>query len=167
MPDSIPSTDASAIASCCEELGRGGMGVVYRARHIRLERIVALKILRTPSAASTGGSGSFPRRGELGGPARSSAHRAGVRVGDHEGQPYFIMRLIEGQSLARRLADGPIPAREAATLLAPIARAMDYAHRHGVLHRDLKPSNILLDRDGIARTWPTSVWPSGSTWIST
>ena len=70
-------------------------------------------------------------------------------VGLHEGQPYFIMRIINGQSLARRLADGPIPAREAATLLAPIARAMDHAHRNGVLHRDLKPSNILLDQDGI------------------
>ena len=69
-------------------------------------------------------------------------------VGDHEGQPYFLMRLIEGQSLSRRLADGPIPPREAARLLAPIARAVDYAHRRGVLHRDLKPSNILIDREG-------------------
>ena len=72
------------------------------------------------------------------------------------------MRLIEGQSLARALADGPIAAREAATLLAPIARAVDYAHHRGVLHRDLKPSNILIDREG-GRTLPISAWQSGST----
>src|SRR4029077_9969313 len=57
-------------------------------------------------------------------------------------------RLTEGGSLARRLADGPLPAREAATLLAPICHAIDYAHRRGILHRDLKPSNILIDEEG-------------------
>ncbi len=69
-------------------------------------------------------------------------------VGDHQGQPYFLMRLSEGTSLAPRLADGPIPPREAAQLLAPICHAVDYAHRRGILHRDLKPSNILIDREG-------------------
>jgi serine/threonine-protein kinase len=69
-------------------------------------------------------------------------------VGDHDGQPYFLMRLIEGTSLARRLADGPLPPRDAAALLAPICRAVEHAHCHGVLHRDLKPSNILIDHEG-------------------
>ncbi len=131
-----------------EELGRGGMGVVYRARELGLARIVALKILRDPSAASAVDVARF--RAEASAAAQlDHPHIVPVyAVGDHEGQPYFIMKLIEGQSLARRLADGPIPPREAAALLAPIARAVDHAHRHGVLHRDLKPSNILVDREG-------------------
>ncbi len=113
-----------------------------------LARIVALKILRDPSAASALDVARF--RAEASSAAQlDHPHIVPVyAVGDHEGQPYFIMKLIEGQSLARRLADGPIPPREAAALLAPIAHAVDYAHRHGVLHRDLKPSNILVDREG-------------------
>ncbi len=148
---SVPGAVPPRIGDCelLQELGRGGMGVVYCARHVRLEAIVALKILRNASAASAVDLARF--RAEATSAARL-AHPNIVPVYDvgvHEGQPYFIMRIINGQSLARRLADGPIPAREAASLLAPIARAMDYAHRHGVLHRDLKPSNILLDEDGI------------------
>ena len=125
------------------------MGVVYRARQIGLDRIVALKILRDASAASTIDLARL-RAEASSAAALDHPHIVPVyAVGDHEGQPYFIMRLIEGQPLARRLADGPIPAREAAVLLTPIARAVDYAHRHGVLHRDLKPSNILVDREGM------------------
>jgi eukaryotic-like serine/threonine-protein kinase len=148
---SVAGAAPTRIGDCelLQELGRGGMGVVYCARHVPLDAIVALKILRNASAASAVDLARF--RAEASSAARLS-HPNIVPVYDvglHEGQPYFIMRIINGQSLARRLADGPIPARDAATLLAPIARAMDYAHRHGVLHRDLKPSNILLDEDGI------------------
>ena len=70
------------------------------------------------------------------------------QVGEHDGQPFFTMQLIEGTTLARRLADGPMPAQEAARLLATVCKAVDYAHGQGVLHRDLKPSNILIDREG-------------------
>ena len=69
-------------------------------------------------------------------------------VGELDGQPYFSMKFVAGTTLAQRLADGPLPPREAAALLAPVCRAIDFAHRQGVLHRDLKPSNILLDLDG-------------------
>ncbi len=69
-------------------------------------------------------------------------------VGEHDGKPFFTMKYVEGSTLARRLAEGPIAPRAAAALLAPIARAIDFAHRRGVLHRDLKPSNILIDREG-------------------
>ena len=131
-----------------EELGRGGMGVVYRAWQLGLGRIVALKVLLNASTASAIDVARF--RAEASSAAQlDHPHIVPVYgVGDHEGQPYFIMRLIDGRSLARFLADGPIAPREAASLLAPIARALDYAHHRGVLHRDLKPSNILIDRDG-------------------
>jgi eukaryotic-like serine/threonine-protein kinase len=146
-----PGMPPPRIGDCdlLEELGRGGMGVVYRARQCGLDRIVALKILRDAKVASTIDLARF--RAEASSAAGlDHPHIVPVyAVGDHEGLPYFIMRLIEGQSLSRRLAEGPIPPRDAAALLAPIARAVDYAHRRGVLHRDLKPSNILVDRDGM------------------
>ena len=70
------------------------------------------------------------------------------QVGECDGQPYFTMQYIKGTTLARKLADGPLPAQDAARLLVPVCRAIDYAHDCGVLHRDLKPSNILIDREG-------------------
>src|SRR5205823_1570572 len=66
----------------------------------------------------------------------------------HDGQPYLVMRYVAGTTLARRLAEGPVTAAEAARLLAPVARAVQHAHEQGVLHRDLKPSNILIDAEG-------------------
>ena len=131
-----------------EELGQGGMGVVSRAREIGRGRIVALKrLLRGPASSS-----SDLERFQIEALAAAGlAHPRIVpvfQVGEHEGQPYFTMQLIEGTTLARRLAEGPMPAPEAAWLLAEVCRAIDYAHGRGVLHRDLKPSNILIDRAG-------------------
>ena len=131
-----------------EELGRGGMGVVYRARQPQLDRTVALKmVLRGPLATAEDLS---RLRSEAAAAARLD-HPAIVpvyEVGECEGQPYFSMQLIEGHTLSARLAEGPLPPRQAAELLLEVARAIHVAHQSGLLHRDIKPSNILIDTAG-------------------
>jgi serine/threonine-protein kinase len=133
-----------------EELGRGGMGVVYRARQKSLGRMVALKMILRGQSASKADLARF--RGEAESAARlRHPHIVPVfEVGEHDGAPFFCMQFVEGTTLAERLAEGPLPGREAARILAPVARGIAEAHRQGVLHRDLKPSNILIGADG----WP-------------
>ena len=130
-----------------EEIGRGGMGVVYRARQPGLDRVVAVKRLLR-EGATPAEVARFRAEAEAAARLDHPNIVPVYAVDEHEGRPYFVMKLIEGTTLARRLADGPMPPREAAALLAPVCRAVDYAHGRGVLHRDLKPSNILIDRDG-------------------
>ncbi|HEV3004934.1 MAG TPA: serine/threonine-protein kinase, partial [Pirellulales bacterium] len=130
-----------------EELGRGGMGIVYKARQQSLGRVVAVKMILRGELASSADVARF--RSEASAAARlEHPHIVPVyEVGDCNGQPYFVMKYIEGTTLARRLAEGPLPAREAAELLIPVCQAIQFAHERGILHRDLKPSNILIDGD--------------------
>lgn len=131
-----------------KELGRGGMGVVYQAQQISLGRTVALKMILQNAMPSQADLARF--RSEAENAARLD-HPVIVpiyEVGQHDGQPFFTMKYVAGTTLARRLAEGPMNPREAAELLAPICRAIHFAHERGVLHRDLKPSNILIDEEG-------------------
>jgi tetratricopeptide (TPR) repeat protein len=128
------------------ELGRGGMGVVYLARQLRLDRPVALKM----PPAGLGVEEWLRFRTEAAAAARLR-HPHIVQVhetGEHQGRPYLVMELVEGGSLAQKLAQAPLTARPAAELLDTLARAVHYAHEHGVIHRDLKPANVLLTADG-------------------
>lgn len=129
-------------------LGRGGMGIVYRAEQRGPGRVVALKSL--PPGALDDDPGAARLRFEASVVARLQHPNivALYDVGVDDGRPFFLMQLVEGTTLARLLADGPMPPRRAASLLAPICRAIGYAHEHAVLHRDLKPANILIDAGG-------------------
>jgi eukaryotic-like serine/threonine-protein kinase len=127
------------------ELGRGGMGVVYKARQISLGRTVALKMILRGALASDADVARFQSEAEMAARLEHPNIVPLYEVGQFDGQPYFSMKWIAGTTLAKRLADGPLPPREAAEILAPICRAVHFAHTQGVLHRDLKPSNILID----------------------
>lgn len=130
------------------ELGRGGMGVVYRARQSRANRIVALKMILAGNLATSEEISRFHREAE----AAAKLDHAGIvpifEVGEGSGQHFFSMSLVDGPNLADRLARGPLSPRDAAAMVEKIATAVEYAHGRGIIHRDLKPRNILLTSDG-------------------
>jgi serine/threonine-protein kinase len=130
------------------EIGRGGMGMVYVARQISLSRTVALKMILRGALASDADLARFRSEAQLIARLEHPNIVPLFEVGELDGRPYFSMKFVAGTTLAKLLADGPLPPREAAAILAPVCRAIDFAHRRGILHRDLKPSNILLDEEG-------------------
>src|SRR5262249_23095666 len=125
-------------------LGWGGMGVVYKARQNRLGRLVALKMVRAGPHAGPEELARFRTEAEavarLQHPHIVQIHE----VGEQDGLPFFSLEFVEGGSLAGKLQGTPLPAGPAAQVVEALARAMHYAHQHGVLHRDLKPANVLL-----------------------
>jgi eukaryotic-like serine/threonine-protein kinase len=129
-------------------LGSGGMGEVYRARDTRLDRLVAIKILREPSAADSDRRLRLQREArvlsQLTHPHICTLHD----VGEHAGSMFLVMELLDGETLAHRLEQGPLPIEQALTVATTIADALSAAHRHGIIHRDLKPSNVMLTKSG-------------------
>jgi tetratricopeptide (TPR) repeat protein len=126
------------------ELGRGGMGVVYRARHRRLDRPVALKMVRDPALAGEEELARFHHEAQ----AVAQFQHANIvqiyEVGEADGRPFFALEYVEGGGLDTLLGGVPLPARQAAQLLEVLARALEAAHQRGIIHRDLKPANVLL-----------------------
>jgi hypothetical protein len=126
------------------ELGRGGMGVVYKARQVALNRLVALKMILAGEYASATDLARFRTEAEA---IARLAHSNIVHIyeiGEHESRPYFSLEYCDGGSLAQRMNGAPWPPRDAARIVEILARAMHAAHQKGIIHRDLKPANILL-----------------------
>jgi len=147
LPTAAP--DAVGPYAIRDELGRGGMGVVYRARHPRLERDVALKVLVRGCDADAVGRERFAREVRAAARLHHPAIVAVQDVGEAQGLPYLVMDLVQGESLADRIKrTGPLDPAEAARITARLAEAVDYAHQHGILHRDLKPGNVMLTAQG-------------------
>jgi WD40 repeat protein len=135
------------------EIGRGGMGVVYRARHARLARVAALKMLLGGPFADREQRLRFRAEAEVVARLRHPHIVQLFEVGEHEleaglPRPYFTLEFVEGGNLAQRLAGRPLAPHQAASWLEPLARAVHHAHEQGIIHRDLKPSNVLLTDDG-------------------
>jgi eukaryotic-like serine/threonine-protein kinase len=150
---SPPSAPTPTIAGyeILGELGRGGMGVVYKAVQARLNRVVALKMVLAGAHASPGQLARFLTEAEA---VARLAHPNIVQIyeiGEHQGLPYFSLEYVDGDSLARKIAGKPRPPGEAAGVVGLLAQAIHFAHQAGIVHRDLKPANVLLTRDGIPK----------------
>jgi TolB-like protein/Flp pilus assembly protein TadD/predicted Ser/Thr protein kinase len=153
-PDNKTSTRAAELLGelgdyeLLEEIGRGGQGVVFRARQKSLNRTVAVKVISLGQWASK----THLKRFRLEAEAAARLEHPGIvpihEVGERDGSCYFSMKFIEGGQLDEVVKQTPMPIRQAVELIAKVARTVHYAHEHGILHRDIKPGNILLDTKG-------------------
>ncbi len=132
-------------------LGRGGMGIVYKAKQKKLDRIVALKMVLAGSHASPDQLLRFISEAKAVGHLQHPNIVQIFDIGEHENLPFFSLEFVDGDSLDKQLAGKPQAPRDAAKLLEKLCRAMQYAHEHGILHRDLKPANVLMGRDGVPK----------------
>jgi formylglycine-generating enzyme required for sulfatase activity/tRNA A-37 threonylcarbamoyl transferase component Bud32 len=149
-----PSGDTKPMPSHCggyellEEIARGGMGVVYKARQVTPNRTVAIKMILAGQLATTQDVKRFQIEAEAAAGLDHPYIAPIYQVGQHDGQHYLAMAFVEGPSLAVRVAQGTLPPRAAAEIVRAVAEAVHYAHEKGIIHRDLKPGNILLDEKG-------------------
>jgi len=132
-------------------LGAGGMGEVYRSRDVRLGRQVALKLLLADYAADDDRLRRFRLEAEAAGLLNHPNVVAVFDVGTHEGAPYVVSELLEGETLRQRLREGPLPPHKARDFALQVARGLAAAHDHGIVHRDLKPENVFVTRDGVVK----------------
>ncbi len=149
--------------SVVEEIGRGGMGVVYAARDVALDRPVAIKLLPPALSATEEPRRRFLREART---AASLSHPHIVpiyAVEERDGLVFFVMALVDGESLGQRIRRlGPLPSREALRVVQEVAWALAHAHARGVVHRDVKPDNIVLERDGDRALGVTAWMPSSA-----
>jgi serine/threonine protein kinase len=134
-----------------EEIGRGGMGRVYKARQIKLNRLVAVKMILAGRYATPDEMARFRREAETVARLQHAHVIQIIDMGEHDGEAFVVFEYVEGGTLAQKLNGKPLPAAEAAKLVEILARAVGAAHRRGILHRDLKPGNILLTADGMPK----------------
>jgi eukaryotic-like serine/threonine-protein kinase len=145
-----------------EELGRGGMGEVYRGRDTRLDRPVALKVIRTAGWAGHDRPERFRREARAISRLNHPHICALYDIGEHEGQMFLVMEHVQGETLAARLARGALPIQEALRYGVQIAEALDAAHRNGVVHRDLKPAtscSLVVVSSCSILVWPSCARP--------
>ena len=145
IPAPLPQTPGYEVLSI---LGQGGMGVVYMARQVSVNRLVALKMIRSGNLSGPKEKARFQVEAEA---IAALKHPNIVQLyefGTYQSLPYFTLEFVEGGSLAARIKESGLPARDAAALVATLARAMAVAHASGIVHRDLKPENVLLSADG-------------------
>jgi tetratricopeptide (TPR) repeat protein len=131
-----------------EEIGRGGMGVVYKARHRALKRLVALKMILAGPYAGAGLLARFHAEAQAAARLQHPNLVQIYEVGEQDGRPYLVLEFVAGSSLDKKLNGTPMPVQQAAQLVETLARAIDAAHQAGIIHRDLKPANVLLAADG-------------------
>ena len=133
------------------ELGRGGMGVVYKARQVALNRLVAIKMVLAGGHAGAEQLARFHTEAQAVAALQHTNIVQIYEVGACEGLPYFTLEFVDGGPLDKALAGKPQIPKDAAKLLETLARAMHFAHQHGIVHRDLKPANVLLSADGVPK----------------